>query len=95
MQRRHERKKEKRKKSARLQLQVEEKNLEQSQEQAGPTVQTEDAHVQPQPTETPPVQTEEPLKTVIKTEPKAKKKRLNASPSLNRLRFLNQTLVLV
>lgn len=75
MQRRHERKKEKRKKSARLQLQVEEKNLDQSQVQAGTTGQTEDTHVQPQPRETPPVQTEEPLKTVIKTEPKTPKAR--------------------
>uniref|UniRef100_A0A3B4X0C6 Histone-lysine N-methyltransferase NSD3 n=1 Tax=Seriola lalandi dorsalis TaxID=1841481 RepID=A0A3B4X0C6_SERLL len=55
MQRRHERKKEKRKKSARLQQQVQEQSLDQSQTQAGTTGQTEDTHVQPQPTEAPPV----------------------------------------
>uniref|UniRef100_A0A3Q2ZKC4 Histone-lysine N-methyltransferase NSD3 n=1 Tax=Kryptolebias marmoratus TaxID=37003 RepID=A0A3Q2ZKC4_KRYMA len=55
MQRRHERKKEKRKKSARLQLQVQEQNLDQSHVQAGTTGQTEDAHVPPQPRESPPV----------------------------------------
>ncbi|XP_022051784.1 histone-lysine N-methyltransferase NSD3 isoform X5 [Acanthochromis polyacanthus] len=73
MQRRHERKKEKRKKSARLQLQVQEQSLESSQTQAGTTGQTEDTHVQPQPKETPPAQTEKPQKTVIKTEPKTPK----------------------
>ncbi|XP_042370659.1 histone-lysine N-methyltransferase NSD3-like [Plectropomus leopardus] len=73
MQRRHERKKEKRKKSARLQLQVQEQKLEQSQAQAGTTEHTEDIHIQPQPTETPPAQTEKPQKTVIKTEPKTPK----------------------
>uniref|UniRef100_A0A3B4YXI7 Histone-lysine N-methyltransferase NSD3 n=1 Tax=Stegastes partitus TaxID=144197 RepID=A0A3B4YXI7_9TELE len=73
MQRRHERKKEKRKKSARLQLQVQEQSLELSQPQAGNTDQTEDTHVQPQPKETPPAQTEKPQKTVIKTEPKTPK----------------------
>uniref|UniRef100_A0A3P8TJP2 Histone-lysine N-methyltransferase NSD3 n=1 Tax=Amphiprion percula TaxID=161767 RepID=A0A3P8TJP2_AMPPE len=71
MQRRHERKKEKRKKSARLQVQ--EQSLESSQTQAGTTGQTEDTHVQPQPKETPPAQTEKPQKTVIKTEPKTPK----------------------
>ncbi|XP_029961600.1 histone-lysine N-methyltransferase NSD3 isoform X2 [Salarias fasciatus] len=72
MQRRHERKKEKRKKSARL-LQVQEQSLEPSQEQTGTTGQTEDTHVQAQPRETPPAQTEKPQKTVIKTEPKTPK----------------------
>nr|XP_046243901.1 histone-lysine N-methyltransferase NSD3 isoform X5 [Scatophagus argus] len=73
MQRRHERKKEKRKKSARLQLQIQEQNLDQSQTQAGTTGQTEDIHIQPQPIESPPAQTEKPQKTVIKTEPKTPK----------------------
>ncbi|XP_049906745.1 histone-lysine N-methyltransferase NSD3 isoform X2 [Epinephelus moara] len=73
MQRRHERKKEKRKKSARLQLQVQEQKLDQGQAQAGTTEQTEDIHIQPQPIETPPAQTEKPQKTVIKTEPKTPK----------------------
>ncbi|CAJ1069136.1 histone-lysine N-methyltransferase NSD3 isoform X1 [Xyrichtys novacula] len=73
MQRRHERKKEKRKKSARLQLQVQEQKLDQSQTQTGTTGQTEDILIQPQPTETPTVQTEKPQKTVIKTEPKTPK----------------------
>ncbi|XP_041643443.1 histone-lysine N-methyltransferase NSD3 isoform X2 [Cheilinus undulatus] len=73
MQRRHERKKEKRKKSARLQLQVQEQKLDQSQTQTGTAGQTEDVHIQPQPTETLPVQTEKPQKTVIKTEPKTPK----------------------
>ncbi|XP_056233381.1 histone-lysine N-methyltransferase NSD3 isoform X5 [Seriola aureovittata] len=73
MQRRHERKKEKRKKSARLQQQVQEQSLDQSQTQAGTTGQTEDTHVQPQPTEAPPAQTEKPQKTVIKAEPKTPK----------------------
>ncbi|KAK1892078.1 Histone-lysine N-methyltransferase NSD3 [Dissostichus eleginoides] len=75
MQRRHERKKEKRKKSARLQLQVQdqEQNLEQSQAQSGTTEQTEDIHMEPPPTETPPAQTQKPQKTVIKTEPKMPK----------------------
>ncbi|XP_022622675.1 histone-lysine N-methyltransferase NSD3 [Seriola dumerili] len=72
-QRRHERKKEKRKKSARLQQQVQEQSLDQSQTQAGTTGQTEDTHVQPQPTEAPPAQTEKPQKTVIKAEPKTPK----------------------
>ncbi len=75
MQRRHERKKEKRKKSARLQLQVQEQSLDPSQTQAGTTGQTEDINTQPQPIETPPVQTEKPQKTVIKTEPKTPKAR--------------------
>ncbi|XP_063753321.1 histone-lysine N-methyltransferase NSD3 isoform X3 [Eleginops maclovinus] len=73
MQRRHERKKEKRKKSARLQLQVPEQNLEQSQAPSGTTELTEDIHFEPQPTETPPAQTQKPQKTVIKTEPKMPK----------------------
>ncbi|XP_051279435.1 histone-lysine N-methyltransferase NSD3 isoform X3 [Dicentrarchus labrax] len=73
MQRRHERKKEKRKKSARLQLQVHEQSLDESQTQAGTTGQTEDIHIEPQQIETPPVQTEKPQKTVIKTEPKTPK----------------------
>uniref|UniRef100_A0A8D0D4R0 Histone-lysine N-methyltransferase NSD3 n=1 Tax=Sander lucioperca TaxID=283035 RepID=A0A8D0D4R0_SANLU len=73
MQRRHERKKEKRKKSVRLQLQVQEQNLDQSQAEAGNMEQTEDIHIQPQPIETPPTQTEKPQKTVIKTEPKTPK----------------------
>ncbi|KAM4575909.1 histone-lysine N-methyltransferase NSD3 isoform 3-T3 [Odontesthes bonariensis] len=73
MQRRHERKKEKRKKSARLQLQVQEQNLDSCQTQAGTTGQTDDTHVQPQLSETPPAQTEKPPKTVIKTEPKTPK----------------------
>ncbi|XP_074527128.1 histone-lysine N-methyltransferase NSD3 isoform X2 [Halichoeres trimaculatus] len=73
MQRRHERKKEKRKKSARLQLQVQEQKLDLSQTQTGTTGPTEDIHIQPQPAETPPVQTEKPQKTVIKTEPKTPK----------------------
>uniref|UniRef100_A0A1A7WSB3 Histone-lysine N-methyltransferase NSD3 n=1 Tax=Iconisemion striatum TaxID=60296 RepID=A0A1A7WSB3_9TELE len=73
MQRRHERKKEKRKKSVRLQLQVQESNQDQSQVQAGTTDETEDTHVEPQPDETPPPQTEKPQKTVIKTEPKTPK----------------------
>ncbi|KAI3372693.1 hypothetical protein L3Q82_023154 [Scortum barcoo] len=76
MQRRHERKKEKRKKSARLQLQVQEQSLDQSQTQAGTTGQTEDIHIQPHPIETPPVQTEKPQKTIIKTEPKTPKARV-------------------
>ena len=75
MQRRHERKKEKRKKSARLQLQVQEQSLDTSQTQAGTTGQTEDTHVQPHPSETPPAETEQPHKTVIKTEPKTPKAR--------------------
>lgn len=75
MQRRHERKKEKRKKSARLQLQVQELSLDDSQTQAGTTGQTEDIHIQPQSVETPPAQTENPQKTVIKTEPKTPKAR--------------------
>lgn len=75
MQRRHERKKEKRKKSARLQLQVQEQKLDLSQTQTGTTGPTEDIHIQPQPAETPPVQTEKPPKTVIKTEPKTPKAR--------------------
>ncbi|MEQ2171512.1 hypothetical protein GOODEAATRI_011433 [Goodea atripinnis] len=46
VQRRHERKKEKRKKSARLQIQVQhQQTVERSQEEAGTTAQTEDAHV--------------------------------------------------
>ncbi|XP_026177323.1 histone-lysine N-methyltransferase NSD3 isoform X3 [Mastacembelus armatus] len=73
VQRRHERKKEKRKKSARLQLQVQEQSLDQSQTLAGTMGQTEDTHVQPQPRETSPAQTEKPQKTVIKTEPKTPK----------------------
>lgn len=73
MQRRHERKKEKRKKSARCQLQVQEQNLDQSQTQMGTTGLTEDSHIQPQPKETTPSQTEKPQKTVIKTEPKTQK----------------------
>lgn len=89
MQRRHERKKEKRKKSARLQLQVQEQNLEQSQAQAGTTEQTEDVHIQPQPVETPPVQTEKPQKTVIKTEPKTPKARARLfALCLNSLHFI-------
>ncbi|KAL6113931.1 nsd3 [Pungitius sinensis] len=75
MQRRHERKKEKRKKSARLQLPVQEQDLDPSQEQAreGTTEQTEDTNVQPRQTETPPAQTEKPPKTAIKVEPKTPK----------------------
>ncbi|KAM3610977.1 uncharacterized protein V6R79_011595 [Siganus canaliculatus] len=73
MKRRHERKKEKRKKSARPQLQVKEQSLEPSQAQAGITDQTEDIHIQPEPMEPPQVQTEKPQKTVIKTEPKTSK----------------------
>ncbi|CAI5649798.1 histone-lysine N-methyltransferase NSD3 isoform X4 [Oreochromis niloticus] len=72
-QRRHERKKEKRKKSARLLLQAQEQSLDTSQTQPGTTGQTEDTHVQPLPKEAPPVQTEKPPKTVIKTEPKTPK----------------------
>ncbi|XP_063345739.1 histone-lysine N-methyltransferase NSD3 isoform X3 [Pelmatolapia mariae] len=72
-QRRHERKKEKRKKSARLLLQAQEQSLDTSQTQPGTTGQTEDTHVQPPPKEAPPVQTEKPPKTVIKTEPKTPK----------------------
>lgn len=74
-QRRHERKKEKRKKSARLLLQAQEQSLDTSQTQPGTTGQTEDTHVQPPPKEAPPVQTEKPPKTVIKTEPKTPKAR--------------------
>ncbi|MEQ2224021.1 hypothetical protein ILYODFUR_003106 [Ilyodon furcidens] len=79
VQRRHERKKEKRKKSARLQIQVQhQQTVERSQEEAGTTAQTEDAHVppqprEPQPSEPPPTQIEKPQRTVIKTEPKTPK----------------------
>ncbi|XP_047237016.1 histone-lysine N-methyltransferase NSD3 isoform X6 [Girardinichthys multiradiatus] len=79
VQRRHERKKEKRKKSARLQIQVQhQQTVERSQEEAGTTAQTEDAHIspqprEPQPSEPPPTQIEKPQRTVIKTEPKAPK----------------------
>ncbi|XP_068166461.1 histone-lysine N-methyltransferase NSD3 isoform X1 [Antennarius striatus] len=71
MQRRHERKKEKRKKSARSQLQVPEQSLNPTQ--TGTPGLTEDPHLQPQPAEAHPVQTEKPQKTVIKTEPKTQK----------------------
>ncbi|MEQ2282496.1 hypothetical protein AMECASPLE_001328 [Ameca splendens] len=79
VQRRHERKKEKRKKSARLQIQVQhQQTVERSQEEAGTTAQTEDAHIppqprEPQPSEPPPTQIEKPQRTVIKTEPKTPK----------------------
>lgn len=98
MQRRHERKKEKRKKSARLQLHVQEQSLDQSQTQAGTTGQTEDIHIQPQPIETPPAQTEKPQKTVIKTEPKTPKARarlFSLHCSLKSLQILVNKLVIV
>lgn len=78
MQRRHERKKEKRKKSARLQLQVQEQHQNQCQTHTGTTGQPEDTHIQSQPIETAPPQTEKPQKTVIKTEPKMPKVRRDA-----------------
>ncbi|XP_061528015.1 histone-lysine N-methyltransferase NSD3 isoform X1 [Phycodurus eques] len=73
VQRRHERKKEKRKKIAKLQLHIQEQSLEPVQGQASNMGQTVDTHVQPQPREAPPDQTEKPLKTVIQTEPKVPK----------------------
>uniref|UniRef100_A0A3Q2D8J0 Histone-lysine N-methyltransferase NSD3 n=1 Tax=Cyprinodon variegatus TaxID=28743 RepID=A0A3Q2D8J0_CYPVA len=50
IQRRHERKKEKRKKSARLQIQHQQ-TIQESLEQAGTTAQMEETHIQPQPRE--------------------------------------------
>lgn len=93
MQRRHERKKEKRKKSARLQLHVQEQSLNQSQIQAGTLAPTGDPHMHPQLVETP--QTEKPQKTTVKTVPKTPKAR-PAWPicTCNSLNFQANTLLM-
>ena len=80
MQRRHERKKEKRKKSVRLQGQVQAQGLDPGPSQGGPMDQAEDTRIQPQPREIPVAQRETPQKetpqkTVIKAEPKTPKVR--------------------